>query len=77
MSLDSSPAICEDIGRQLLTYGRRISPAEVFARIDAVDVDAINACARSVIDDQVRYLHSFSAVQACTLPVCGTGSGVG
>ena len=39
--LDGSTAICEDIGRQVLTYGRRMTPAEIFARIDAIDVQAI------------------------------------
>lgn len=36
MSLDGTTAVAEDIGRQLLTYGRRLTPAEVFLRIDAV-----------------------------------------
>ncbi len=33
--------VCEDIGRQLLNYGRRLSLAETFARIDAVDAPTI------------------------------------
>ena len=28
MMLDGTAPTCEEIGRQLLTYGRRISPAE-------------------------------------------------
>ena len=38
--------ICEDLGRQLLTYGRRMSTAEVFARIDAVTLEDIRSCAK-------------------------------
>jgi processing peptidase subunit beta len=39
--LDGSTVICEDIGRQLLTYGRRMHPTEVLARIDAIDREAV------------------------------------
>lgn len=46
--------IAEDIGRQLLAYGRRIPKAEFFARIDAVDADTIRAVADRFIYDQVH-----------------------
>ena len=52
MSLDGSSAVCEDIGRQMLTYGRRLTPAEVFLRIDAVDTAAVKAAANTFINDQ-------------------------
>jgi len=41
LQLDGSTPICEDIGRQMLTYGRRIPLNELEARIDAVDVDTV------------------------------------
>ena len=44
--------LAEDIGRQQLVYGRRIPKAEMFARIDAVDVDTIKAVADKFIYDQ-------------------------
>lgn len=52
MQLDGTSAVCEDIGRQVLTYGRRLPMEELFARIDAVDASSINKCASTYIDDQ-------------------------
>merc|ERR1712032_13690 len=40
--LDGTTAVCEEIGRQMLTYNRRMSPAEVFARIDAVNIETVS-----------------------------------
>lgn len=50
--LDGTTTVAEDIGRQLITYGRRMHPAETIARIDAVDVDAIKECARRFFYDR-------------------------
>ena len=51
----------EDIGRQLLAYGRRIPKAEMFARIDAVDGETIRAVADRFIYDQVISAGEWSA----------------
>ncbi|XP_063900314.1 mitochondrial-processing peptidase subunit beta-like [Zophobas morio] len=37
-SVDSTQQVCDEIGRQILTIGRRMSPAEAIARIDAVNL---------------------------------------
>lgn len=50
--LDGPTAIAEEIGRQLLVYGRRIPMSEWFARIDAVDVDAIRRISNKYIFDR-------------------------
>ena len=44
--------VAEDIGRQLLVYGRRIPKAELFARIDAVDEETVKDVASRFIYDQ-------------------------
>ncbi|RHY33139.1 hypothetical protein DYB32_001822 [Aphanomyces invadans] len=59
MQLDGSSAVAEDIGRQLLVYGRRLTPAEIFARIDAVDAAAVRKVADDVINDKE---HALAAV---------------
>lgn len=49
LQLDGSTQICEDIGRQMLCYGRRIPLTELEARIDAVDIDHFRAtCERYI-----------------------------
>jgi processing peptidase subunit beta len=69
--LDSSSQVCEDIGRQMLTYNRRLSSAEVFARIDAVDATAIKNTAKKFINDQdiaiaaIGPIHEFPDYNFC------------
>ncbi|DAZ98214.1 TPA: hypothetical protein N0F65_005346 [Lagenidium giganteum] len=62
MQLDGSSPICEDIGRQMLTYGRRLTPAEIFARIDAVDAAAVRATADEVINDKEHALAALGPI---------------
>ena len=50
LSLDGTTQICEEIGRQILTTGRRIPPEELFARIDAVNVDIGQRCCYEIYD---------------------------
>mmetsp|Transcript_3752 Transcript_3752/g.11890 ORF Transcript_3752/g.11890 Transcript_3752/m.11890 type:complete len:481 (-) Transcript_3752:76-1518(-) len=45
-SLDSTTAIAEDIGRQLLVYGRRIPTSELLVRLDAIDAMEVRRVAR-------------------------------
>lgn len=48
----STTSVAEDIGRQMIFYGRRMSPAEVFARIDAIDATTVKDVAMKYIYDK-------------------------
>jgi len=51
LQLDGSTPICEDIGRQILCYGRRIPIHEIEARIDAVNAKRIkDVCMKYIYD---------------------------
>ena len=50
MSLESSMARCEQLGRQMLIFGRPIPTAELLAEIDAVDGAAVAEFARGVLN---------------------------
>ncbi|ESO02918.1 hypothetical protein HELRODRAFT_185681 [Helobdella robusta] len=51
LMLDGSTPICEDIGRQMLCYRRRIPPPELQARIEAVDAKVLKeTCMKFIFD---------------------------
>nr|XP_033815513.1 mitochondrial-processing peptidase subunit beta [Geotrypetes seraphini] len=51
LQLDGSTPICEDIGRQMLCYNRRIPLPELDVRIDAVDAKTIrDVCTKYIYD---------------------------
>ncbi|CAH1782949.1 unnamed protein product [Owenia fusiformis] len=51
LQLDGSTPICEDIGRQMLCYGRRIPLPELEARIEAVNAKVIReVCSKYIYD---------------------------
>ena len=54
LSLDGTTAVAEDIGRQIVTSGRRMSPAEVEKVVDAISAQDVMAFARNKLWDKVK-----------------------
>ena len=50
--------VCEEIGKQILFFGRRPSVAEMFARIDTITTDQVMAVAQKYIFDQDPFICS-------------------
>lgn len=52
LSLDGTTAVAEDIGRQLVTTGRRFTPQQIESAIDAVTVDDMKRVAQKYLWDK-------------------------
>jgi processing peptidase subunit beta len=63
MQLDSTTAICEDIGRQLLTYGRRLTPFEINARIDSVDAATVRRISYKYLYDKDPAIVAYGPIE--------------
>ncbi|KAF3779133.1 Processing peptidase subunit beta [Nymphaea thermarum] len=63
LHIDGTSPVAEDIGRQLLTYGRRIPVAELFARIDAVDASTVKRVANRFIFDRDVAIAAMGPIQ--------------
>jgi processing peptidase subunit beta len=61
-NLDAPTTACEEIGRQLLTIGRRMHPVEMLARIDAVDKHAVQECAQRYFYDRDHALAAIGPI---------------
>ena len=60
LSLDGTSAIAEDIGRQVVTSGRRFTPKQIENAVEAVSVDEIKRVARKYLwDKDVSVYHYF------------------
>jgi len=62
LSLDDTSQVAEDIGRQLLCYGRRVPTSEMFARIDSVTEAAITRVATEYLFDRELAVSSMGPV---------------
>ncbi|VFQ58474.1 unnamed protein product [Cuscuta campestris] len=63
LHIDGTSPVAEDIGRQLLTYGRRIPFSELFARIDAVDSSTVKRVANRFIFDRDVAISAVGPIQ--------------
>ncbi|XP_022740308.1 probable mitochondrial-processing peptidase subunit beta, mitochondrial isoform X1 [Durio zibethinus] len=63
LHIDGTSPVAEDIGRQLLTYGRRIPFAELLARIDAVDPSTVKRVANRFIYDRDIAIAAMGPIQ--------------
>ncbi len=50
-SIEDPTGVAEDIGRQLLVYNRRLSPAEFVQRLDKIDVEEVKRVAWNKLHD--------------------------
>lgn len=66
LQLDGTTPICEDIGRQMLCYGRRIPQHELEARIDAVDANLVKATCFKYIYDRCPAIAAVGPVENLT-----------
>jgi processing peptidase subunit beta len=63
LMLDGSTPICEDIGRQMLCYGRRIPLPELEARIEAVNASVVRDVCMKYIYDKCPAVASVGPVE--------------
>lgn len=59
LSLDGTTAIAEDIGRQIVTTGRRFSPQQIERAVDAVSVGDIQRVAQKYLWDKDVSIYFF------------------
>ena len=62
MQQDSVAGTADDIGRQMLNYGRRMTNAEIFARIDSVTTSELKATASKFINDEDHALAAIGPI---------------
>jgi len=62
LQLNGTTAVFEEVGRQIMSHGRRIHPSEALARIDAVDQIAVQNCIRRLFYDQDHALAAIGPI---------------
>jgi processing peptidase subunit beta len=66
LQLDGTTPICEDIGRQMLCYGRRVPLHELEARIDAVSAQTVRDIAQKYIYDRCPVVAAVGPIEGLT-----------
>ncbi|KAF8336731.1 Metalloenzyme, LuxS/M16 peptidase-like protein [Amanita rubescens] len=63
LGLDGTTAVAEDIGRQLVTSGRRMTPQQIERAVDAVTVDEIKRVAQKYLWDRDIAIAAYGRVE--------------
>lgn len=63
LSLDGTTAVAEDIGRQLVTTGRRMTPSEIERLIDAVSEKDVMSFANRKLWDQDIAISAIGSIE--------------
>lgn len=64
LSLDGTTAVAEDIGRQLVTTGRRMEPSEIERRIDAISEKDVMEFANKKLWDKDIAISAVGGIEA-------------
>jgi processing peptidase subunit beta len=64
LSLDGTTAVAEDIGRQLITTGRRMSPGEIERKIDAITETDVMDWANRYLWDKELAISGVGAIES-------------
>lgn len=64
LSLDGTTAVAEDIGRQLVTTGRRMEPSEIERRIDAITEKEVMEFANKKLWDKDIAISAVGSIEA-------------
>lgn len=64
LSLDGSTPVAEDIGRQLLSFGKRYTLAEMHAIVDAVDVSMVKKVCSEYLYDRCPSVAAFGPIES-------------
>merc|ERR1719272_1469524 len=63
---DGTTAVCDELGRQMLTHGRRVTALELDEQIESITVDSVRAAADQYIYDQCPAVVAYGACENLT-----------
>jgi len=63
---DGTTAVCDELGRQMLTHGRRVTALELDEQIEGITVDSVRAACDEYIYDQCPAIVAYGACEGLT-----------
>jgi processing peptidase subunit beta len=61
--LDGTTAVCDEIGRQMLSYGRRMHAAELDARLNAITASTVREVAQKYVFDKCPAIAALGPIE--------------